>query len=88
MGLKHSTQLQCYLNMLNYDEGVILYENKNSQQIKTFVINRNADLWNGILSRGTAIARMVSPPRMAEVAAIHYSYCDCKLVTDEELGLG
>mgnify|MGYP003624328637 FL=1 len=86
--VEHSTQLQCYLNMLNHDQGVILYENKNSQQIKTFVVNRNEDLWNGILSRGTSIAHMASPPRLSEVAAIHYNYCDCKLVTDEELGLG
>ena len=86
--MEHSTQLQCYLHMLGHAEGVILYENKNTQQIRTFVVKRNDDLWDGILSRAQTIANMVAPPRLAEVEAIHYHYCDCKLVKDEELGLG
>jgi hypothetical protein len=85
--IEHSTQLQCYLNMLGHKEGVVLYENKDTQRIKTFVIKQNKDLWDGILARAKAIVEMPKPPRLAEVAAIHYNYCDCKLVTDAELGL-
>jgi len=74
--------------MLGHAEGVILYENKNTQQIKTFVVKRNDDLWNGILSRAEAIVNMPKPPKLSEVASIHYNYCDCKLVKDEDLGFG
>ena len=53
-----------------------------------FVVKRNDDLWNGILSRAQVIANMAAPPKLVDVEAIHYSYCDCKLVTDRELGFG
>jgi hypothetical protein len=85
--IEHSTQLQCYLNMLGHEEGVVLYENKNTQQIKTFVVKQNKVLWDGILTRAQTIVDMPKPPKLAEVAAIHYNYCDCRLVKDEELGL-
>ena len=74
--------------MLGHEEGVVLYENKNTQQIKTFVVKQNKDLWDGILTRAQTIVDMVLPPKLSEVASIHYNYCDCKLVKDGELGLG
>jgi hypothetical protein len=85
--VEHSTQLQCYLNILNLPEGVVLYEDKNNQMVKTFVVKRSDDLWNNIIARGEKIMNMVAPPKLAEVSRVHPSYCDCKGVSDEELGI-
>ena len=38
---EHSLQLQIYLNCLDIEHGVVLYENKNDQQLKAFRLEKN-----------------------------------------------
>ena len=48
---EHEIQLQIYLNIGDYNQGTVFYENKNDQKIKTFVIERDIEKNNDILNR-------------------------------------
>lgn len=79
---EHAVQLQLYLNMQSVPTGSVLYECKDNQEIKLFRINRNKEIYDGIIARCLRIANMMKMPTLASVAAIHNSYCDCQLVKD------
>ena len=40
---EHEIQLQIYLNIGDYNQGTVFYENKNDQKMKTFVIERDIE---------------------------------------------
>ena len=48
---EHQIQLQIYLNMGEYSIGTVLYENKNDQKIKSFLVKRDLEQWESILTR-------------------------------------
>jgi len=73
---EHQTQLQIYLNLGNYDVGTVLYENKNDQRIKSFLVQRDVNQWDRILNRLFAIQNMVAIPKNCTGAA----WCNCKNV--------
>ena len=81
----HATQIQFYLNILNIERGAVLYECKDNQQIKIFEVIRSDGFWKSVEARIAKIMAMKSPPKMAEVAARHDKYCDCRNVPDDEL---
>ena len=78
---EHSLQLQMYLNMGNYDIGTVLYENKNDQKIKSFIVKRDIKQWDDLLSRCFNIQNMVEPPMKCTGPA----WCNCKHVNMDEV---
>ena len=73
---EHQTQIQMYLNMGNYDKGTVLYENKNDQKIKTFIVDRDPEQWADILERCFRIQEMLIPPEKCSGA----TWCNCRKV--------
>ena len=73
---EHQLQLQMYLNMGNYDIGTVLYENKNDQKIKSFLVERDLNQWDSILDRCYKIMNMVEPP----ANCTGEFWCNCKKV--------
>lgn len=71
---EHLIQLQIYLNIKEYDYGVVLYENKNDQKLKAFKVDRDAKTWDDILKRCKTIMTMTSAP----VECTGMWYCKCK----------
>ena len=78
---EHQIQLQMYLNMGSYDIGTVLYENKNEQNIKTFLVERDAEQWGEILDRCFRIQEMLARPEKCTGAR----WCACRKVTGELL---
>lgn len=76
---EHQLQLQMYLNMGNYEVGTVLYENKNDQKIKSFVVSRDAKQWDDILTRCVAIQNMVEAPNKCTGEY----WCNCKKIPFE-----
>ena len=72
----HYLQLQIYLNLLNLEHGIVLYENKNDQQVKCFEVTRNAEVWMQLLEKCERIRRMTTMP----VVCTGEKYCRCKEV--------
>ena len=78
----HRIQLQTYLNILNIDTGIVLYENKNNQAIKVFQMKKSLEDWGDILERCRIVQTMVSCPTLASLKSDHDKYCQCLLVKD------
>ena len=72
----HYLQLQIYLNLLDIQHGIVLYENKNDQQVKCFEVTRSLEVWAKLLERCERIRSMVSMPGMCTGE----KYCRCKEV--------
>ena len=77
----HQLQLQMYLNMANpkFDIGTVLYENKNDQKIKSFLVERDEKQWDDILTRCFTIQEMKEAP----IKCTGAPWCACKNVTIE-----
>ena len=73
---EHQLQLQMYLNMGNYDSGTVLYENKNDQKIKSFIVERDFKQWDLILDRCYKIMNMTEAPDNCTGEF----WCNCKKV--------
>ena len=58
----HFIQLQIYLNLLNKDYGIVLYENKNDQKLKAFKVERDIKVWETLLERCINIMNMTKLP--------------------------
>ena len=76
---EHEMQLQMYLNMGNYSRGTVLYENKNDQKIKSFIVKRSEKTWDEILQRCFNIQNMQNVPLSCTGAA----WCNCRKVTKD-----
>ena len=72
----HEVQLQIYLNLLPLDHGVILYENKNDQQLKAFELERSPVAWKVITDRCLRIMEMIEAPKICG----GNQWCQCKNV--------
>ncbi|MEM4203455.1 MAG: PD-(D/E)XK nuclease family protein [Candidatus Methanomethylicaceae archaeon] len=63
----HVLQLQCYLNYLNLESGLILYWGKSSGDIKAFPIKRDPavmrEVWNRAEEVSSSISQSVPPRR-------------------------
>ena len=69
----HIVQLQIYLNVSGYQHGIVLYENKNTQEVKAFLMEKNVKHWEQIVDRCLNIMNMTSQPD----ACTGYRYCPC-----------
>jgi hypothetical protein len=76
---EHEIQLQIYLNLGNYAVGTVLYENKNDQKIKSFVIHQDKKRWDDILTRCFLIQTMEKAPN--ECTGEYW--CACKNIPFE-----
>ena len=76
---EHEMQLQMYLNMGNYDKGTVLYECKDDQKLKSFIIERDVIEWDNILKRCFNIQEMLVRPEKCTGA----SWCACKNIGEE-----
>ena len=74
---EHEIQLQIYLNLLPLDHGVILYENKNDQQLKAFELKKDATIWKTVTKRCFNIMEMIEAPKKCG----GNQWCQCKSVT-------
>jgi len=72
----HKLQLQIYLNIGDFDIGTVLYENKNNQKIKSFLVERDKNEWEEILTRCFTIQEMKEAP----LKCTGDSWCNCKIV--------
>ena len=70
----HFIQLQIYLNLLNKDYGIVLYENKNDQKLKAFKVERDVKVWNTLLERCQNIMNMTEFP----TTCTGDTWCKCK----------
>ena len=75
---EHMIQLQIYLNIMQLKNGIVVYENKNDQELKAFKVQQSADVWNEILERCLRVQAMgpLDVPTMCTGAF----YCACREV--------
>ncbi len=76
---EHVIQLQIYLNLTGYEIGSVLYENKNDQKIKAFVLKKDVEHWNKIKARCEAIMAMEEQPSKCT----GNNWCACKREKNE-----
>lgn len=76
---EHELQLQMYLNMGSYKQGTVLYENKNDQKIKSYIIQRDYKQWDDLLTRCFKIQEMSKAPNQCTGEY----WCACKNVPFE-----
>ena len=74
--MDHYLQLQIYLNILNIEHGIVLYENKNDQQVKCFDVSRNAEIWEQLIQKCYQIMKLTDIPSVCTGE----KYCRCKEV--------
>ena len=63
--------------MLNKDYGIVLYENKNDQNLKAFKVERDVEVWDTLLERCFTIMDMSALPEKCTGD----TWCKCKGVT-------
>ena len=69
-------QLQIYLSILGLEKGVVLYENKDNQQLKAFKVDRDNDQWNSIINRCFKIMGMNTIHKTCKGS----TWCPCRSV--------
>jgi len=74
----HAIQAQTYLhlNKLGIDTGYVLYENKDTQELKCFRVDKDEDKFNAILERCYKIMNLTQMPKLCTGEY----YCDCRKV--------
>ena len=76
---EHVIQLQIYLNLTGYEIGSVLYENKNDQKIKAFILKKDVEHWNKIKTRCETIMAMEEQPNKCT----GNNWCACKREKNE-----
>ena len=75
---EHMIQLQIYLNIMQLKNGIVVYENKNDQELKAFKVQQSADVWNEILERCLRVQAM--GPLDVPTRCTGAFYCACREV--------
>ena len=70
----HFIQIQLYLNLTNRENGIVLYECKDDQQVKAFSVERDAAVWETIKERCESIMQMTEQPAVCT----GLRYCPCR----------
>lgn len=76
---EHLVQLQLYLNIANYTMGIVLYENKDTQDIKAFKVIKDEEAMKSILDRCHRIMNMEKMPARCTGGA----FCGCRRLENE-----
>lgn len=82
--LEHQIQLTIYINILDLEYGMLIYENKDDSDTKIFQVERNASLWDKIKEQSINMQAMVEgkllpPPRPDNQTG--YECRDCRYKT-------
>jgi len=72
---EHLIQLQFYLNVLNIDSGAVLYENKDSQEIVSFLSHKSPMVFEGFIRRCKNIQNLKEIPDISKDN--HPEWCQC-----------
>ena len=72
--VEHELQIQIYLNLLPAEWGTVLYENKNDQKLKAFIVKKNPTAFKQILKRCDKIMSMLEIPTTCR----GNKWCPCK----------
>lgn len=76
--IEHGVQLQIYLNLRDVAEGGVLYENKDTQEVKIFKVSKQDSDWKRIIDRCTRIMDLKELPSLESVKGKHDDrYCQC-----------
>ena len=57
---KHVVQINVYMFCLGIPQGVILYENKDNQDLKEFIVKQNPEVVNAVLEKIRLVQKWVS----------------------------
>lgn len=80
--IEHEVQLQVYLNLRGVSEGGVVYENKDTQEVKVFKVSKNVSDWASIIDRCIRIMALKEIPTLASVKGKHDDrYCQCLKIT-------
>lgn len=78
----HVMQLMLYMHTMGVKQGMLLYENKNNQEMKEFFVGYDATLSEKIIEKIQAANRHVDektlPPKEFERSDFECRYCDYK----------
>lgn len=77
----HMLQLQLYLHLMQIDYGIVLYENKNDQQIKAYEVERSDKIWQTIVKKCQKIQNMEELPR----GCTGPPWCPCKTYSEDDI---
>jgi CRISPR/Cas system-associated exonuclease Cas4 (RecB family) len=76
----HIMQLTLYMHIMGIKQGMLLYENKNTQEMKEFIIGYDADLAQKIIEKIKSANKHVDektlPPKEFERTDFECRYCD------------
>ena len=73
----HFIQLQIYLHLSKIEHGMVLYEDKNDQQVKAFASTYDEKVWTQIQERCYTIMNMTQVPNKCT----GLRYCQCRGVS-------
>mgnify|MGYP001199817876 CR=1 FL=1 len=71
----HEQQLQLYFHLTGIKKGIIYYENKNNQKTVEYIVDKNDEIIDSVVSR---IQRLVGMARRGEVPEPDYTPTDFK----------
>ncbi len=77
----YMVQIMCYTHILGCNYGVLIYENKNNSEVRSFKIERNDEWWKSVEYQAKTMINMTSkkalpPPRPKDKANFDCKNCD------------
>lgn len=83
----HQYQVQLYMHYFKIEQGILLYENKNTQALKEFELKYDADLCKKIINDFKTLKYQIEneilPPKPQNLEAWECEYCDFKEECDK-----
>jgi len=77
---EHLKQLMLYLHYFKINKGIFLYENKDSQELKEFVVNYNPDIAESVIKEFRILKHMIEndilPPIPLRIEEWECRFCD------------
>ena len=84
----YKVQITIYVNILDLDYGVIIYENKDDCSTKVYQVGKNPDIWEKVKMQAIKMNSMVDknllpPPRPKSKTSMDCNYCDFSPICHE-----
>lgn len=91
----HLKQIQLYLHYFKIPQGILLYEDKNTQELKEFLVNYDPELVQNVLKEleilKTQIEKDIIPPIPKNIESWRCEYCEyqeeCQKVEKSKLNI-
>lgn len=78
--LEHEMQLQLYFQLTGIKKGIIFYENKNTQQVKEYIVKRDEELISRVLGNIHNVVNLAREGKLADrefqPTDVHCRFCD------------